>query len=149
MVLAAVTDFSYRLLFLLHIVSIVAAFAPAVVSPLVAPRAKEDGQLRTFAGYLAANDRRVHFPALVLSGLFGLGLVFSSDDAWEFDQAWISLALLAWIALCGVVSGMILPAERKLAAGDADAEKKVALGSQIVTVLFLIMLYLMIWKPGL
>ncbi len=148
MVLAAVTDFSYRLLFLLHIVSIVAAFAPAVVNPLVAARAKQDGQLRTFAGYMAANDKRVHFPALVLAGLFGLGLVFSSDDLWKFDQAWVSLALLSWIALCGVVSGLVTPAERKVAAGDAEAEKQVVLGAQIVTVLFLVMLYLMIWKPG-
>ena len=43
---------------------------------------------------------------------------------------------------------MILPAERKLAAGDLEAEKKVAMGGQIATVLTLVMLYLMIWKPG-
>jgi hypothetical protein len=76
-------------------------------------------------------------------------MIFSSDEAWGFDQTWVSLALLVWIAMCGLVSGMLLPAERKLAAGDLAQAKKIELGGQIVTVLFLVMLYLMIWKPGL
>jgi hypothetical protein len=74
--------------------------------------------------------------------------VFASDPAWGFDQLWVSLALLVWLAICGVVSGVILPSERKLAGGDLAAEAKVAMGGQIVTVLLLAMLYLMIWKPG-
>ena len=54
-----------------------------------------------------------------------------------------------WLALCGVITGLVLPAERRLAAGDLAAEAKVALGGQLATVLALVMLYLMIWKPGL
>lgn len=144
----------YKLMLLLHIVSIVAAFAPAVANPLILAKAKPDGLVAKLGGYMASNDKRVHFPALVLVGVFGLAMVFSSkpdgvdENLWGFDQAWVSLALLNWIALCGVVSGMITPAEKRLAAGDADAEKKVTMGGQIVTVLFLVMLYLMIWKPG-
>jgi len=151
MILAALSDTPYRIFFLLHIVSVVAAFAPMVVHPVLAARAKADGEgtLRTVAGYMAANGRQIHMPSLVLVGLFGIGLILTSDDVWAFDQTWVSLAFLVWIALCGVVSGLLMPAERKLAAGELEAEKKVALGGQIVTVLFLVMLYLMIWKPGL
>lgn len=151
MVLAAVNDNLYRVLFLLHILAVVVAFAPAVINPVLAARAKADGEdvLTRVGGYMAANGRQIHFPALVLVGLFGLGMAFSSDSVWEFDQLWLQLAILDWIAICGVVSAVILPAERKVGAGDLSAEPRVAMGGQVVTVLALAMLYLMIWKPGL
>jgi uncharacterized membrane protein len=147
----------YRIMFLLHIIAVVVAFAPMIIAPVLMAQAKGDGErtLLDVAKHLADNGRRIHFPALVLIGLFGLGMVFSSkpegseEALWGFDQTWVSLALLVWIVLCGVVSGVIMPGERKLAAGDLEAEKKVALGGKIATVLFLVMLYLMIWKPGL
>jgi uncharacterized membrane protein len=147
----------YNVLLLLHILTVVVAFAPAVVNPIYAAQMKGEGEgvLQRFAGHMAANGRRIHFPALIATGAFGLGMVFSSkpdgsdENFFGFDQAWVSLALLLWIALCGVISAVILPAERKLACGDAEAEKKVAMGGQIATLLFLVMLYLMIWKPGL
>ena len=106
---------------------------------------------------MAANGRMIHLPALVLEGVFGLGMVFSSkpgssdDNLWGFDQAWVSISFLLWIAISGLVSAMMLPAERKLASGEGDAaalEKKVTLGGQLVTVLFLVTVYLMVWKPG-
>jgi uncharacterized membrane protein len=150
-VLAAVNDNVYRLLFLLHIAAIVVAFAPMVIHPVFGAQSKADGEgaMLQAARHMADNERRIHFPALIAAGIFGLGLIFSSDEAWKFDQTWVSLSLLVWLALCGVVSGLIMPNERKLAAGDLEAEKKVAMGGQIATVLFLVMLYLMIWKPGL
>lgn len=156
-VATALPDTMYRIMFLLHIAAVVVAFAAMVAHPLFASRSKADGEgmVQRVSGYMAANGRMVHFPALVLVGLFGLGMVFSSkpdgsDEAlFGFDQAWVSLALLVWIAMCGVVSGFLMPNERKLADGDMEAEKKVMVGGQVVTVLFLVMLYLMIWKPGL
>jgi uncharacterized membrane protein len=150
-VLAAVGDGLYKVLFLGHIVAFLVAFAPAVINPILAAQTKADGEdtLLKVAAHMAANGRRIHFPAVVALGAFGLGMVFASDEAWGFDQMWVSLALLVWLAICGVVTGVILPAERKLAGGDMTAEAKVALGGQLVTVLLLVMLYLMIWKPGL
>ncbi len=149
----------YKIMLFLHLVAVVAAFAPMIVNPLLSVRSAKDGPAvqRPVFGYMAANGRMVHLPALVLVGVFGLGMVFSSkigssdENLWGFDQAWVSLSFLLWIAIGGLVSGMMLPAERKLASGEGDAaalEKKVALGGQIVTVLFLVVVYLMIWKPG-
>jgi len=150
----------YKVMLLLHLVAVVAAFAPMVIHPVLAARSKDDGPAvqRPVWGYMAKNARMIHFPSLVLVGVFGLGMVFSSkvgdsdENVFGFDQAWVSISLLVWIALCGIVSGMLMPSERKLAAGEGDAEaleRKVAVGGQVATVLFLVMLYLMIWKPGL
>lgn len=150
MVLAAFGDGVYKLLYLAHIVGFLVAFAPAVIHPVLSAQAKKRGEAELVAltGPMAANGRRLHFPALVVVGGLGLGLVLVGDNLWGFDQAWVSLAFLVWLAMCGVVSGLLLPAERKLAAGDLAAERQVAIGGQVATVLLLVMLYLMIWKPG-
>lgn len=150
MVLALVDSGLYKLLLLGHIISFLIAFAPAVINPILGAQVQQDGEgvLLAVAGHLAGNGRRIHFPALIALGGFGIALVLESDPAWGFDQTWVGIALVVWIAICGVVSGIILPNERKLAAGDLAAEKKVAVGGQITTLLLLVMLYLMIWKPG-
>jgi hypothetical protein len=132
-------------------VSLVVAFAPAVVHPILSAQAKgdgDDGAFRRQLAHQAANGKLIHFPALIALGAFGIGMVLVSDPVWAFDQAWVSLAFLVWIATCGVISGMLLPAERKAAAGDEAAELLVARAGQIATLLTLVMLYLMIWKPG-
>lgn len=151
MVLAAYLDTGYKVVFLLHILSVIVAFAPAFTSPILVAKTKKaegEGALPRLAGYLHANARTIHFPALILVGLFGLGMVGMSDDAFSFSDTWVILALVVWIALCGVVSAVITPGEKKLAGGDLSAEKNVALGGQIASVMLLVMLYLMIFKPG-
>lgn len=98
---------------------------------------------------MVANARQIHIPALVAIGPLGIAMVLLSDELLAFDQTWVMLAILVWVAICGVVTGMILPNERRLADGDLTAEKKVAVGGQIATVLVVVILYLMLWKPGL
>jgi hypothetical protein len=151
MILAAYDDGLYNALFLGHMISFLVAFAPAVINPILAAKVKRDGDegaLIRLSGHMASNGRQIHFPALIALGGFGIAMVLTSDPVWSFGDTWVSLAFLVWLALGGVVLGLLLPAERRLAAGDLAAEPKVAMGGQIVTVLLLVMLYLMIWKPG-
>jgi uncharacterized membrane protein len=151
MILAAYGDTLFKLLFLGHMLSFAVAFAPAIVNPVLQAQLRSDGDLTALqrvVGHLAGNSKRIHFPALIALGGFGIAMVLTSDPVFGFDDTWVSLAFLVWLAIAGVVSGVIMPNERKLAAGDLEAEKKVAVGGQIATVLTLLMLYLMIWKPG-
>lgn len=150
MVLAAVGDGLYNLFLLGHLLAFVVAFAPAVIHPVLAAQVKHDGEqtMLHVAAHLASNGRRVHFPALVALGGFGLAMVFTSDEAWGFDQAWVMAAITVWLIICGLISGLLLPAERRFATGDLGLEKVIAITGQAVTVLTLVMLYLMIWKPG-
>ena len=69
--------------------------------------------------------------------------IFASEDVWAFDQTWISLAFLVWIAMNGVFHAMVFPSRRR---GRAD---RAPLGIAILNVLLVVMLWLMIWKPGL
>src|SRR3546814_16546290 len=107
----------YKVMLLLHLAAVVAAFAPLIIHPLLGAQAKADGSTTKLAGYMAANTRRVHFPALILAGVFGLGMIFSSHpgsgaNVWGFDQTWVPHALLVWIAHGGSGGGTYGPPER-------------------------------------
>lgn len=139
----------YNVLLILHLLSIVVAFAPAVIHPLVAARlAGDEGALRRFAGAISTNTRTVHLPALLLVGLLGFALVGMSGDAFKFSDPWVAISALLWLVIGGVMSALVLPGELGLAAGEAGAAEKVRLGGGIATVLFLVVLCLMVVKPG-
>lgn len=131
-----IDDTGFRIFYLLHILTIVVAFAPAVIAVLPGGR---DGAL----GLLDRAGRQVYAPALILAGLFGILCIVTSDEVFEFSQTWISLAFVVWIAMNGVFHALVLAGQRQ------GEEAKVVTGQQIMTVLLLAMLYLMIWKPGL
>jgi uncharacterized membrane protein len=151
MILATYLDGLYKVFFLGHMISFLAAFAPAVIAPVLTAQVKADGDegsLLRLAGHMTKNTTRIHFPALIALGGFGIAMVLSSDEVWSFGDAWVSLAFLVWLGIIGVILGLMVPAEKRLASGDLAAEKNIAVAGQIATVLLLVMLYLMIWKPG-
>jgi hypothetical protein len=133
--LPVIDDTGFRIFFLLHILTVVVAFAPAVVAVLPGGR---DGAL----GLIERAGRQVYSPALILAGLFGIMCIVTSDEVFEFSDTWVSLSFVVWIAMNGVFHSLVLAGQRQ---GD---ESKVNNGEAIMTVLLLVMLYLMIWKPG-
>ena len=128
---------TYKLFLLLHIASIIVAFAPVIVGAV----ALAPGGRRASVPALSDTGRLVYSGGLIAAGLFGILLILASDDVWKFDQTWISLAFVVWIAMNGVFHAMIFPRR-----GGGD---RAQLGMAIMDVLLIIMLYLMIWKPGL
>jgi hypothetical protein len=158
MVLAAVGDTAYDTVLVLHILSVVVAFAPAVAHPLTGARvaaAEGDEGLVRFSAAIAKPARWVYFPALVLSGVFGGALIGMSkpnaeaEVLWQFDQTWIWLGITTWVVLCGIVAGVILPAERRVAAGDLSAQPRVQAAGGLATLLVVVQVALMVFKPGL
>lgn len=156
MVLAAVSDDAYNAVLVLHVLSVIAGFAPAAINPLMEARIRrEEGEAGVARHYRYAvkGSTQVHFPALVLAGVFGgalIGMSKNGDElAWQFEQTWIWLGITIWLALCAIVFALIIPAERKLAAGDASAAPALARAGGIATLLTIVQLYLMVFKPGL
>jgi uncharacterized membrane protein len=151
-VLAAGLDSGiYKLLLFLHVLTVVVAFAPLFVQPLLFRQLsrKRRGDLPALADGVLVNNRRVYAPALIIAGFFGILLIATSDKVWEFSQVWVSLAFLVWIGMNGVLHAVQIPAQRKLAAGDRTATQRLDRADGILAVLFVIMLVLMVWKPGL
>ncbi len=102
-------------------------------------------------GYMVTNAMRIYGTALVITGLLGFGVAGMSDKVWEMSQGWLITAIIIWIAMNGILHAGIRPAEAAIAGGkstDAD-EQKLALSGIAITLLLLVQLYLMIWKPGL
>ena len=149
--LVPVNTFGYKLMLFLHILSVIVAFAPAFVWPFASVKLKKEGKpVGPAIGALAAgNTAKIHGPALVLVGIFGFGLVGMSDDVFSFSQSWVMAAGTLWFIMLGVIFGLMLPAEKKSAAGDESADKLVSMAGGIMHLLLFVMLFLMIWKPGL
>ncbi len=148
--LAAYEGTGYNVMLLLHIVTALVAFAPALVHPVLGRQTTTldaSSRAKVF-GLFAGNSRRIYAPALILTGLFGFAMQGMSDGVIEFSQTWFWLALVVWIAMNGVLHAMLLPAERAVAGGDETAAKKVDTGGLILTLLLVVMLYLMVFKPG-
>ncbi len=151
MLLAAVDDNTYNVFLYLHILSFLVAFAPAIINPLLEAYFKKNGgdaALTNWAGFTVTYTRVFSLGALAVLLVTGMAMIGLSDDFWQFSDGWISFAFLIWIAIGGVVSAMILKGEKQVAAGDTSAAPLIARGGQIATVLMVVMLYLMIFKPG-
>jgi hypothetical protein len=125
----------FKIFLLLHILSVIVAFAPAVLAVLPGGR---DGTL----GLLDRAGRQVYAPALILTGFFGIMCIVTSDEVFEFSDTFVTLAFVVWIAMNGVFHALVLAGQRQ------NDEKKVDNGHAIMSVLLIVMLYLMIWKPG-
>jgi arginine exporter protein ArgO len=125
----------FKISLFLHILTVIVAFAPAVLMVLPGGR---DGAV----GLLERAGRQVYAPALLLAGFFGIMCIVTSDEAFEFSDTFVSLAFVVWIAMNGVFHALVLAGQKQ------NDEKKVNNGQAILTVLLLVMLYLMIWKPG-
>lgn len=151
MLIAVVGDTAYNILLFLHILTAMVAFAPAFAHPFLGEQSKsmDPANQRKLIGFLTANGRRIYAPALIVTGLLGFGVAGLSDKAYSMSQGWLVAAFIVWIVMNGLLHGVIISNERKWASGDDSAEQKVMIGGVGITVLLLVMLYLMTFKPGL
>jgi hypothetical protein len=127
----------YKIVGLLHILAAVVAFGPLFVYPAL--------QRAGAGAAIAKLHLRMTLPALALSWVLGMGLVGMSDKVFKMSQTWIVLALIAWVILMLVSWFMIRPA---LVDTSDAARGRLASGVGITHLLLIVMLYLMVFKPG-
>lgn len=158
MILAAIDSTGYNFVKLIHILAVVVAFAPVVLIPLLQNKVKEaggDSAVQATAKFMHFYTAKVSMAGLVVSLLTGFALIGMSGiegtdkSLFEFSQLWVSLAFLVWFILAGVISGMIGKGERLKSEGDMSGMAIVAKGGTIATVFLVIMVYLMVFTPGL
>ncbi len=151
MIVASPHSTGFRIVEILHFLAVIVAFAPAVAHPVMAAQARKgmDPQARnSLLGFMAANTQRLYGNALVLAGLLGFALVGMSDDVYEMSEGWIVTSIIIWVAMTGLVHALLAPAERRVASGDSASEKLMRSASGLLTVLGIVMVYLMVFKPG-
>jgi uncharacterized membrane protein len=128
----------YQIVGILHVLAVIIAFGPLFVYPSLQ---------RAGAGTTIARlHLRLVLPALALVWVLGMGLIGMSDSVWEMSQTWIVLSLIGWVILMVVSWFLIRPS---LADAGERARSKLASGIGITHLLLIVMLYLMVFKPGL
>ena len=73
-------------------------------------------------------------------------MVGMSDEVWKMSQTWIVLSLIGWVVLMVVSWFLIRPA---LTDTSEAARGRLASGIGITHLLLVVILYLMVFKPGL
>lgn len=136
--LAAYMSNGYKFMLLLHVVAAFIAFGPLfAVSAL--QRAGRTADVARLYLYWC-------LPALVATWVFGMGLVGMSDKLIKMSQAWIVIATIGWLAAVVIGAVLIRPA---LTQTGEDARKKLAAGLGVTHLLLVVLLYAMVFKPGL
>ncbi len=125
----------YRILYFVHILSIIAAFGPL----LFYPRMQRAGETSA----MAALHMKLVFPGLVVLWVAGMGMAgvakFSLGEMW-----WITITIVLWIVALAVSWFLIRPA---VADSSEDATKKMSMGVGITHLVLVVSLWLMIFKP--
>ncbi len=149
----------YNLVLVLHILAVIIGFGGMFIAGFYG---NESRRLPADEGLVVAQatmkvSGQVPTVAVIAVPILGILLVLMSDDVWQFSQAWISLSFLLYIVLMGLATGLQVPTLRKLvalrAAGGNATEvealsKRAAVVGAIVNVLWVIILALMVFKPG-
>ena len=170
------SDGIYKLLLVLHIFCAIVGFGAVYLNALYG-RQIQKRQGREGLAIYEANFRVSAIGQYFIYGVFVFGflLVLTSDDAWEFSQTWIWLAMALYIVGLGVSHGVLLPAVKRMGvlmrelvdagppprrppARRRDRRRRSpssqALGTRVgassafLDVLMIVILALMVWKPG-
>ena len=147
MILAALRDTGYNIVLFLHVLTVVVAMAGAIAHPFMftLEEKRADGDVVALAQRIETPSR-VYSISYALTGLIGFGLISMGD--WEWGAAWIWLSIVLWVVSVGLLHGMIIPAEKALAGGDASALAKVKQLGPPVNLMILVVIFLMTVKPG-
>ena len=151
----------YNLVLVLHILAVIIGFGGTFISGFYGAEAsKRPGREGLAVGQTTMDVTRLAPTMAVYSvPILGILLVVLSDDTWKFSEAWVSLSFLLYIVLLVLMVAVQAPNVRKLisarsaAGGDMTAEaqglaRTSAMVGGVINLLWVIVLFLMVFKPG-
>jgi hypothetical protein len=167
-------DTGYQLLLYLHILCAIVGFGGVLLNALYGAQAKK----RPGPGGLAISEANFFVSGIAQYFIyavfvFGFLLVGVSEDPGEVgSELWLSLSVVLYIVALGISHGIVKPTSKKMialqqemvAAGPPPADappgpppqvaqlaelgKKMGTFGPILSILFLVILYLMVFQPG-
>jgi uncharacterized membrane protein len=162
----------YDLLLFLHILAVVVGFGGVMLNGVYAARAKRAGG-REGVAVMETNtfvSDKVAEPFIYAVFVLGILLVLVGDEVWEWDQAWINISMLLYIVGIALSHAVMRPAVRRLntltaqlasagpnpGAGGPPPEvaevealgKRVGLVGMILNLIVVVIIFLMVFKPG-
>jgi len=163
--LAAYFDGPFKFVLLLHLLTVIVGFGGVMLNALYVRQAQRrpgaDGLAVLEANFAVSS---VAEKVIYAVPILGLALIGMSDKLYKFSQTWVWLSLLLFIVGVGIVHGLVIPAEKKTMAllrrqvdGDADPSipteleslgKKRDIGGMTLSLILVVIVYLMVWRPG-
>jgi uncharacterized membrane protein len=151
----------YEFVFALHILAVVIGFGGMFISGFYGMEAAK----RPGREGLAVAETTMKVTSLIPTmavysvPILGILLILLSDDTWKFSEAWVGISILLYIVLLVLAIAVQVPNIRKMNALRAGAEgaqplemqklaKTAASVGGVVNILWVIVLFLMVFKPG-
>jgi uncharacterized membrane protein len=144
-----------KLLLALHLVFAIFAVGPLVHAATTAGRGVRTGDGRATAS--ASRMLRVYSYVSVLVVIAGFGLMSQKRNGQklgEFGDTWVWLSLLLWLLATGIVLGVVVPTLERTTKRIEAQESVVSLTGRVaasggaVAVIFLVIVVLMVYRPG-
>ena len=141
----------HNLLIALHVLTAVFAIGPLVHAATTASRGVRNADADSTASSARIARRYGYVSVLVV--VLGLSLVQPKWHA-EFGDTWIWLSLALWAVAIGLVLAVIAPsldrATQLIRAGDpvASLTARVAACGGVVGLIFAVIIFLMVYRPG-
>ena len=163
---------AYRLVFMLHILSIIIGFGGVMLNGIYGAEAKKrKGPTGAAIGEANLTVTKIAEKVIITVPIWGILLVILSDGVWEFSQLWVGVAIVLFIAVMGFATGVQLKNQKRMvalagelaAAGPPPAgasgpppqvaemealEKKLGMGGAFLSLMVVVLIYLMVFKPG-
>ena len=157
----------YNTLLTLHILAVVVGIGTQTLNGVYAAKAKKIGG--PGQGAIMQTNFEVALIAekvIYLIPIFGLALVGVGHDdyGWSLGQTWLWLSIVLYVVALGIAHGVMVPSAKKmqaigakLASGQGSAEdgrtaaaleQRLAIGGMTLNLLLVVLIGLMIWKPG-
>ncbi|MCW2597006.1 MAG: hypothetical protein JWR06_2472 [Jatrophihabitans sp.] len=148
----------FKILLALHLLFAIFAIGPLVHAATTAGRGVRRGDGAATAS--SARLLRIYSYGSAVVVLVGFGLMSAKSPTnpkqhvGEFGDTWIWLSLLLWVVAIGLVLGVVVPTLDKASALIQKEESvvsltaRVAAGGGIVAVLFAVIVFVMVYRPG-
>jgi uncharacterized membrane protein len=152
----------YELVLGLHILAVVIGFGGMFIAGFYGNEAAK----RPGREGLAVAETTLKVTALIptmavyTAPILGILLILISDDTWKFSEAWVGMSMALYIVLIGLAVTIQVPTIRKMVALRTSADgggqgpemdrlgRTAATVGGIVNVLWVVVLFLMVFKPG-
>lgn len=163
----------YKIVLILHILVAIVGIGTVMLNGLYGAESKKrpgpGGLAIAQANYRVSMVAEIFIYAILVLGLI---LVWLSDGQWTFSQTWVWLSIVVFVVSLGVSHGVLLPRVRRmnalgeeLAAGGPPPAgapagpppqvammealgKQVGAASGVLHLMTVVLLYLMVFKPG-
>lgn len=145
-ILAAIDGTGYKIVLLIHVLAVIVGFAPLWLTPVMV-RLTAGGDKAAAEG-LDVSILRFSLPGIGIAGLLGFALAGMSDKLYRMSQSWMSIAAVLWIVLLALLVFVARPAIKAFRDGNVEARGRIMMATGISHLILVVMLYLMIFKPG-